>query len=584
MKRIIGFFKLPELYCAILLAACIVAGLAMRVTIDNVVLIRDGEPEKVTFPVAKKMNDGEMFRIELDINDPFHIAFDLRVVPDDCAENILINDKVVDISDIHDRCNFSKGFVLGDSVLAPYRDGDKTHFMFRLKNNGGDAGLNLFIYQKSPSAAAANVGAVVFFALLCMLVARRLKLRGGLLLLFFLGIVVRTVFFANIPYTTYSNDVDGHVAYVQYIIEKHEIPPAEACWSCYHPAFYYLSAAPSFVLGDWAGVSGTTGLQVFSLFLSVATLFLGLLFLKGFLTGSTFGIASVLWTLWPLMILVAPRVGNDQMFYLLHILCLWGGINYLNKGRGKYLIVSVIASALAMWTKTTAAVTIGMVFLFAVCGYVQNFRLLRPSRSELVAWALFAALVVGVILQKLLGGDDLVGNASGLNSRLRVGNEAFNYIFFDLRNFITHPFTSAWNDELGRQYFWNYPFKSALSGEFELSRVALGRTFATLVSVSFLGLLVYAVRGFWKTRLKTIHWLLLMQGGAFIAALMFLRIKLPFACSNDFRLIAPAILSFIPFVAMGVNVEGGSLKWKVLGYALVAGFVLSTVILYILAM
>ena len=304
----------------------------------------------------------------------------------------------------------------------------------------------------------------------------------------------------------------------------------------------------------------------------------------GFMGGAALGLSSLLWTFWPLMILVAPRIGNDQMFYLLHILCLWGGINYLNKGRGKYLIVSVIASALAMWTKTTAAVTIGMVFLFAVCGYVQNFRLLRPSKSELVAWALFAALVVGVILQKLLGGDDLVGNASGLNSRLRVGNEAFNYIFFDLRNFITHPFTSAWNDELGRQYFWNYTFKSALSGEFELSRVALGRTFATLVSVTFLGLLVYAVRGFWKTRLKTIHWLLLMQGGAFIAALMFLRIKLPFACSNDFRLIAPAILSFIPFVAMGVNVEGGSLKWRVLGYALVAGFVLSTVILYILAM
>ena len=70
----------------------------------------------------------------------------------------------------------------------------------------------------------------------------------------------------------------------------------------------------------------------------------------------------------------------------------------------------------------------------------------------------------------------------------------------------------------------------------------------------------------------------------FIAALMFLRIKVPYSCSNDFRYIAPVVLSFIPFVAMGVNVEGGSLKWKVLGYALVAGFVLSTVILYILAM
>lgn len=584
MKRVISFFKLPELYCVILLAACIVAGLAMRVSIDNIVLVRDNSPEEVSFPVAKKMNDGELFKIELDIHDPFHIAYDLRVVPDDCAESIFENGNEIDVSEIHDRCNFSKGFVLVDSVLALHRVGDRTHFIFNLKNNGGDAGLNLFIYQKSPSAAAANVGAVVFFALLCMLVARRFKLRGALLFLFFIGVILRAVFFANIPYTTYSNDVDGHVAYVQYIIEKHEIPPADACWSCYHPAFYYLSAAPSFVLGDWAGVSGTTGLQVFSLLVSVATLILGLLFLKAFLTGSAFGIASVLWVLWPLMILVAPRVGNDQMFYLLHILCLWGGINYLNKGRGKYLIVSVVASALAMWTKTTAAVTMGMVFLFAVCGYVQNFRLLRPSRSELVAWVLFAALVVGVCLQKLIGEADLVGNASGLNSRLRVGNEAFNYIFFDLRNFIIHPFTSAWNDEWGRQFFWNYTFKSALFGEFELSRVALGRTFATLVSVTFLGLLVYAVRGFWKTRLNTVHWLLLIQGAAFIAALMFLRIKLPYACSNDFRLIAPAILSFIPFVALGVNVEGASVKWKVLGYALVAGFVLSTVFLYILAM
>ena len=102
--------------------------------------------------------------------------------------------------------------------------------------------------------------------------------------------------------------------------------------------------------------------------------------------------------------------------------------------------------------------------------------------------------------------------------------------------------------------------------------------------MTFLGLLVYAARGFWKTRLQAIHWILLLQAVAFFAALMFLRIKVPYSCSNDFRYIAPVVLSFIPFVAMGIHVEGASLKWKVLGYALVAGFVLSTVILYILAM
>ena len=55
MKRVVAFFKLPELYCALLLVACVVTGVAMRVSIDNVVLTRDGDPEKVSFPVAQKM-------------------------------------------------------------------------------------------------------------------------------------------------------------------------------------------------------------------------------------------------------------------------------------------------------------------------------------------------------------------------------------------------------------------------------------------------------------------------------------------------------------------------------------------------
>ena len=245
---------------------------------------------------------------------------------------------------------------------------------------------------------------------------------------------------------------------------------------------------------------------------------------------------------------------------------------------------ALLSAALAMWTKTTGVVTIGMVFLFTVCGYVRNERFPYPTKSEVVAWGLFVLLIAGVALQKLLGDADLVGNASGLNGRLKVGNEAFNYIFFDLKSFVTNPYTSAWKEEWGREFFWNYSFKSAMFGEFELVRNATGRTLATFMSVSFLGLMVYAIRGFWKTKLQVIHWILLLQAVAFFAALMVLRIRVPYSCSNDFRYIAPVLLSMLPFMATGITLEGASLKWKVLGYALVVAFALSTVILYILAM
>ena len=582
MKYVKKFFALPELYCVLCLLLAIAAGVYSRVSIQNVYLMKGDVRSPVTMPVAQRMGEGEHFQVEFDIvgNGPY----DLRVIPDDCAKGVVINGNMLRLKGIPGNCDYSRGFLLPDSLTAPMRVGKSTHYAFMMKNNGGTAGLNVVVSHKSVLADAAKVVALFALAFLCLFLARRLRFGWGLTFLIFAAVLFRAFFFANNAYTTYAHDVDAHVEYVQYIIENKAIPDVNDCWTCYHPPVYYIAASPSFIAGEHFGYPGTTGLQVFSLLLSVLTLYFGLLFLRGFLSGSALGIASVLWAFWPVMILVSPRIGNDQMFYMLHMLCMWGGLSYLRSGRGKFLIVAVIATALAMWTKTTAVVTLGTLVLFTASGYVLNARSLKPTRSEVVAWGLLFALVVAVALQRLLGDADLVGNSSGLNNRLKVGNEAVNYMFFDLKTFLTHPFTNAWDDDLGRQYFWNYSLKTSLFGEFELVRSVLGRNLATVVNCSFLGLVVYAARGFWKTKLRAIHWILLLQGVAFFAALMFLRIKHPYSCSNDFRYILPVIMCFIPFVAQGITLEGASTKWKVLGYALTFAFVAGVAVLYILAM
>ena len=262
MKKMLGIFRLPELYCALLLAASLVVGFALRVSVENVVLRQGPSMENVSLPVTKKMREGEMFQVELDIKNAYRTSYDLRVVPDDCAEGIVINGQNLDVRSNPGRCDFTKGFWLNDSVTAPHRVGDRTHYTFYLRNNGGNAGLNVFINQTSFLTRVMNVAALVFFALLCMFVARRFKLRGGILFLFLLGVLIRTVFFANVPYTTYSNDVDGHVAYVQYVLDNHAIPGVDDCWTCYHPPVYYVTAELSFVFGEWAGVSGPDWLAI----------------------------------------------------------------------------------------------------------------------------------------------------------------------------------------------------------------------------------------------------------------------------------------------------------------------------------
>ena len=576
-------FKSPELYCLILFLVGVYVTLALKVEIKDAVVTRSSNTFSTTLPYSEGMKRGEAFQVKFNIVEKFN-NYDIRIVPDDCAEEMFLNGKNIDLRGIEKRCDFARGFVLQDDFLAPYRKGERNYYEVSIRNNGGSAGLNIFVTQKSLVPKVVHFATGILFAALCLLVARRLNLGRGLIIIFLVGVLCRLAYFAVTPYTGYSYDVGGHIEYIEYIMDKHSIPKATECWSCYHPPVYYVASIPYYLVGEFMGASGTTGLQVFSLLLSLTALLFGLLFLKGFLSGKTLYAASVLWTMWPTLFMIAPRIGNDQLFYALHILCLWGGINYLNKGKGKYLITSVVSTALAMWTKNTAMITLGMLLLFTVSGYVMNWRRLRPSGSEIVAWSMIFALFVGVVIQKFIFGGDLVANVGGINRGLGVGNSIFNYVYFDLKGFLSEPFTNPWKDEMGRQFFWNYTLKTALFGEFELVRTDVGRCLATVTSISLLALIVYAIRGFWRTHFRVIHWLLFLQGGAFFAALMFLRIKYPYACSNDFRFIVPVILSFSPFVAWGINVDGGSTKWKVVGNATVAVFVLSSAILYILAM
>ena len=575
--------KTPELYCAILLLVGITLVLAAQVKVRNAVLTHGSDQREISLPISEPFEEGALFRVSFDVEQNLDVPFEMKVIPDDCAQFVTINKKRIPLHNIPGRCDYSKGFVLSEKIISEHREGTTTHFEFEIRNGGGPAGLTVFPKESSLLYDVLKYATMVLIALFCMLLARRLGMSRTLCLLVLLGVFIRSLFFAGIPYTTYSNDVDGHVSYVQYIAENLAIPDKDYCWTCYHPPVYYTLAMPSFKVASWMGIQGTSGLQAFSLLLSVLALFFGLLFLKRVLQGGTLNVASILWVFWPILIMVTPRIGNDQMFIFLHVFCMWAGINYLKSGRGKFIIMAAVATPLAYWTKTTGVITIGMFFLFAVSGYFLNARYLKATKSEVVAWIVFGLTLVGIVVQKILADSTLVGNAQSLNSHLKVPNEFVNYVYLDLESYLTYPFTSAWDDSMGRQYFWNYTLKSSLFGEFKLNNLEPMKVLASLVGTSLLGLIAYAVRGFWRTKSSAEYWVIFLNGVAFIAALMSFRIMLPYSCSNDFRYIVPVLLSFVYFVALGVNVEGGSTKWKVLGNALVVVFALCSTVLYILA-
>ncbi len=564
MKSIKKFFCVPELYCLLFLCVGIFLFFGTRLSVENVGYRQLNKERNATFPIAEHFRDGEKFEVFFDVRTKFGGAFALKVVPDDCAETVKINGNKISLSHFPGRCDYGNGFVLPSDSIAKYADGKNVHFEFLVRNNGGVGGLDVKPEMLSSAAGILSyvlllVSFTAFFAFLLR------RLHVGLLprILLTVGVLLRALMFSSLFYSQYSYDVDGHLDYIKIVAEKHEIPGTDDCWTCYHPPVYYAISSVPWQLGSALHFGGPSAVQLESLFLSLLVLFFGFKILQMVLPEKILVFGTLLWTFWPLLLLVAPRIGNDQLFYFFHILCLWGVLKYMHTKSSKALLCAAIAAGLSYWTKSTGVITLATFALGFALGYFPR-EVLFPKKSEIVSLGLFFVFCLGILCIRLYGDSSLIGNSSGLHSGLAVPNNLGNYVYLDLKNYVLNPFTSPWDAALGKEFFWNYAFKSSLFGEFRIFNFPLGETLAAAIGICLLLLVSCALRGFWTSKMDRSKCLLVFQIAMFFAALMYLRITVPFACSNDFRYILPVIVSFIPFACLGIFNGSFSVKWKAL--------------------
>ena len=364
-----NLFKSLELYCVIGILICFGILHYGQVRVENIVLHQGLTESLIILPLSQSMGVGERFSVSFVVSNPLNAPYDINIIPDDCAESIIVNGNAISLMN-YDRCNFGKGFWLKDSVTSPHRVGNRTHYEINLMNKGGIAGINIFPKDYSTLLFFMKLMIAIFTGLTMASIAKRFKLNRFLLLCILIGVFLRFAMFYAMPYTQFTMDVEGHLSYIQYIVDNHSIPDAKDCWTCYHPPVYYTSAVPSFLLSGLIGYASSSGVQAFSLALSIFLLLCGLIILKKFVSGIPLQIAAILWTVWPTLLLVAPRIGNDQLFYALHVACLLAGFNYIKNGKGLHLIIATTSAALAVWTKSTGYITIGLVILFAFIGFV----------------------------------------------------------------------------------------------------------------------------------------------------------------------------------------------------------------------
>lgn len=570
MKKL---FRTPECYIALGIAIVSLLLCFGSASVEQVRLVRKGENSETSFPISQAMGTNESFEVSFVWSPGILGNSRLDIHPDDCVDAAWVNGKFFNLENYPGHCSWLQGFTIESSDLQRFGPGEK-EVKFLLHNGNGLGGMLLEVKENSVAGIIFQLTLYLLVGLLLFFVAKRLRIEATFASILILGIFVRFFYLQETNFEQRTHDVSGHLDYIRIVSEEYRVPSADECWTCYHPPVYYIASALPWNVAKVFGIFPNRMLQWQSFLFATASLLVGLIALRLFFgDGRSFLLSGALWSFWPSFVLVSARIGNDSLFYLAHLVCFLLCIMYLQTAKGKFLIGAAVFAGLAFFSKSTGAISVAVWGATVALRFFCRFS--RPSRSE------FIGLAAGVLVFALCGESLLAGEISGNTDGLKwvdVGNGPLNYLIFDLKTFLLQPYTSPFDDAMGRQYFWNYLLKTSLFGEFRLLDTALGRSMATALSVLLLFLAFFAVRGLFYMRWNRKAVLFALHGVLFLTAAILFRVQYPFSCSNDFRYIVPVLLSVAPFVACGIETEKIT-SVRIFGYLSVGAFVLFSTLL-----
>ena len=371
-----------------------------------------------------------------------------------------------------------------------------------------------------------------------------------------LALQILCLYTAGTPWNVRAHDVmyaGGHVAYIAYVASHLALPPPNLGWTFYHPPLYYMVAAAVWRWAQWLGLPGQPVLQYLSLTLWLVFLAASAAALKLSLRRppQVLQLATAALALWPSGIMHGIAIDNDAALYASSAVATWFLLRFWRSGSRAHLLGAALSVAVALLCKSNGIV------VAAALGLLLGLRLLRrPDRRRWIDAAIAAALTgTGLLLSMAMRlyyywsgrlSDWLISNVDQLPTGLRVPGGLHNFLPLQIKLFLSQPWMSALDDATGRANFWNFLLRSALSGEANFGG-ATARPIALIWGFVLLGLVLLPLRSLVRCSRRQ-SWRdapLLALGLLWLASLLALRIRMPYASSNDFRYILPVLVPFL---------------------------------------
>lgn len=548
--------------------------------------LNQSTPIAIELPARKSFRG--MAEISLRFSLPYFSGQKLQITPDERLVRLQVNGREVDLSHVAAArlADWHNGVVLD---LRGYLHPGANELLATVENREGSGGAMI---EYLPLGWICAVPYLVFVCgALCVFaaIASGFRLQRSLWLIAGFSLAMVVLYWLQTPFFVRQFDIyegGGHLDYLRYLLAQHRLPPINAGWEYHQPPGYYLTATWFYALGEKLPALGWPGmLRILSMLYWMVFLGAGLAIIQMYLGRSRklMVLAALAFCCWPAGFIHALRVGNDGAFYAWYTLGLWAACKWWTTRNQRWFGWALLFCLLAMLSKASGlALAATLLVLLSVRWWQESRRVLHTRYESLLQSSIGLAITVllagtlsfGRKLNDYLHGRSsdwlLADAASSIGSGLRVANDWRHLLGFDWRVFLAQPWLNAWDDTTGRQYFWNYVLRSAISSEFAfhdvLKPVAIASGVLLLLLLGYL--LLQALICMWRIiatsdamALRTTWRImpLLVSGLSLLLLLWAFRYKVPYSCSADFRYIYPAVLSVI--VISGV-LQSRSSVWR----------------------
>jgi hypothetical protein len=560
-----------------------------------------GETININHPKFLESNQSGQYSLKGTISFNNFDSRLMRFIPDDEILSLNINGQSLDLSIIpyERRKDYNMGFIYDLSNFV--QQGENT-VEINYSDAGGLMGIAMAAEPSGLNVKLLYISLTLIVLLLSILLARIGKLPLSLKVIFIGAVLIRIFYFSVTPPDVRDHDLGDHFGYNEYLAQHWMPPPLDYAvgGAFFHPPLYYYTGAVINKITKWIEPNNKITLyrttQLLSLIYSIGFVFFGLLILNSLLnlyknkwasnpSPSLLWIIGSLFAFWPSAIIHSVRIGNDPLLYCLFLASLYFIIRWYESDAKKDLFIASIVGAAAILTKANGEILVAVLGVIGLYKMIKTREWLRYIKTGAIP-AIIMLIAVGItvapgLLLTLEGKRDklYIDNIDGLSHANLVGNTASNYFWFDVKTFITEPYTDPYDDRMGRQYFWNYLGKTGLFGEFKYPHL-FSVNMAVITSFLFVLMLIYLITGIYRMRKEDFkHCTPILLAGFFLwAGVTYMRMTFP--ANIDFRYIVPIIITFCGLYAVSIlRFESlGFTRWANLGKVLASLFSITSIL------